>query len=100
MGGRRHPLKWEYSKGHIWESSLTRFLKNIQISKGLELDNCYPQCGLAIEIQGIQHDRYIEFFILINFIKQERDQLKKKLCLVLRRPINSYSITSSRIGSY
>ncbi|KAF0411837.1 hypothetical protein F8M41_008180 [Gigaspora margarita] len=51
---------------------------------GLELDIYYPQYGFATEVQGEQHEKYIEFFHggdPNNFIKQqERDQLKKELC--------------------
>ena len=61
----------------------------------------------TIEVQGIQHEKYHEFFHgrdPNNFIKQQaRDQLKKELCeenwialryvcLVLRRPIYSIVI--------
>ncbi|CAG8633475.1 7117_t:CDS:1, partial [Paraglomus occultum] len=48
------------------------------------LDIFYPQYGFAIEVQGIQHEKYHEFFHggdPNNFIKQQtRDQLKKGLC--------------------
>ncbi|CAB4399642.1 unnamed protein product [Rhizophagus irregularis] len=51
---------------------------------GLELDIYYPQYEFATEVQGEQHEKYIEFFHRgdpNNFIKQqERDQLKKELC--------------------
>ena len=64
----------------IWKSQ-TRFLEN---SWGLELDIPYYEYGFAIEVQGEQHEKYIEFFHRgdpNNFIKQqERDQLKKELC--------------------
>ena len=54
------------------------------IPNGLELDIFYPQYGFAIEVQGVQHEKYIEFFHNgdpNNFIKQQaRDQLKKELC--------------------
>ena len=60
------------------------FLKTLDHPTGLELDIYYPQYGLAIEVQGEQHKRYIEFFHNDdpnNFIKQQtRDQLKKGLC--------------------
>ncbi|RHZ52400.1 hypothetical protein Glove_461g60 [Diversispora epigaea] len=40
--------------------------------------------GFVIEVQGQQHEKYIEFFLKkdpINFIRQQtRDQLKKELC--------------------
>ena len=76
----------------------------------LQLDIHYYHYGFAIEVQGEQHDKYIEFFHRgdpNNFIRQqERDQLKKellhrpKICLVLRRSAYSYSRVSSRTGSY
>ena len=51
---------------------------------GLEIDIFYPQYDFAIEVQGIQHEKYHEFFHKgdpNNFIKQQaRDQLKKELC--------------------
>ena len=52
--------------------------------KGLKLDIPYYEYGFAIEVQGEQHEKYIEFFHRRNpnnFIKQQaRDQLKKELC--------------------
>ncbi|RHZ75235.1 hypothetical protein Glove_216g150 [Diversispora epigaea] len=60
------------------------FLKTSEHPMGLELDIYYPEYGLAIEIHGVQHEKYIKFFHRgdpNNFIKQqERDQLKKELC--------------------
>ncbi|CAJ0834508.1 3534_t:CDS:1 [Entrophospora sp. SA101] len=60
------------------------FLKTPEHSTGLELDIFYPEYGFAIEVQGVQHEKYIEFFHNgdpNNFIKQQaRDQLKKELC--------------------
>ena len=60
------------------------FLKTLDHPIGLELDIYYPQYGFATEVQGEQHERYIEFFYNgdpNNFAKQqERDQLKKELC--------------------
>ncbi|CAG8747637.1 18598_t:CDS:2, partial [Racocetra fulgida] len=72
---------------YLGSPSLTRrpeFLKTPEHSIGLELDIFYPEYGFAIEVQGVQHEKYIEFFHNDdpnNFIKQqERDQLKKELC--------------------
>ncbi|RHZ51566.1 hypothetical protein Glove_476g21 [Diversispora epigaea] len=60
------------------------FLKTYDHPRGLELDIYYPEFGLAIEVQGQQHEKYIEFFHKgdpNNFIKQQaRDQLKEELC--------------------
>ncbi|CAI2200312.1 9572_t:CDS:1, partial [Funneliformis geosporum] len=60
------------------------FLKTPEHSMGLQLDIPYYHYGFAIEVQGEQHDKYIEFFHRgdpNNFIRQqERDQLKKGLC--------------------
>jgi hypothetical protein len=60
------------------------FLKIPEHPKGLELDIPYYEYGFAIEVQGEQHEKYIEFFHRgdpNNFIKQQaRDQLKKELC--------------------
>nr|CAG8433427.1 13253_t:CDS:2 [Entrophospora candida] len=60
------------------------FLKTLKYPTGLHLDIYYPEFGLAIEVQGQQHEKYIEFFHRDdpnNFIKQqEQDQLKKELC--------------------
>ncbi|CAG8462454.1 13370_t:CDS:1 [Racocetra fulgida] len=59
------------------------FLKTLNHPTELELDIYYPQYGFAIEVQGEQHKRYIEFFHNSdpnNFTKQqERDQFKKEL---------------------
>ncbi|RHZ85028.1 hypothetical protein Glove_73g2 [Diversispora epigaea] len=59
------------------------FLKTQEHPTGLELDIYYPEYGFAIEVQGKQHEVYIEFLHRDpnNFIKQQaRDQLKKELC--------------------
>ncbi|CAG8795384.1 906_t:CDS:1, partial [Cetraspora pellucida] len=60
------------------------FLKTPEYPTGLQLDIPYYHYGFAIEVQGIQHEKYHEFFHrgdLKNFIKQqERDQLKEELC--------------------
>ncbi|CAB5380354.1 unnamed protein product [Rhizophagus irregularis] len=60
------------------------FLKIPEHPKGLELDIPYYEYGFAIEVQGEQHEKYIEFFHRgdpNNFIKQQaQDQLKKELC--------------------
>ncbi|RHZ82606.1 hypothetical protein Glove_108g36 [Diversispora epigaea] len=74
------------------------FLKTPKHPSGLHLDIYYPQYGFAIEVQGQQHEKYIEFFHRSdpnNFIKQqERDQLKKELCendwIVLRKKNDCY----------
>ncbi|RHZ75693.1 hypothetical protein Glove_212g215 [Diversispora epigaea] len=107
----RTPLIWKCFQGHEWSATLNNiknynswcpfcphkhqelcrkiamellgppsasprpdFLKTSKYPKGLKLDIYYPQYGLAIEIQGIQHDRYIEFFHNenpVNFTKQQ-----------------------------
>ena len=60
------------------------FLKIPEHPKGIELDIPYYEYGFAIEVQGEQHEKYIEFFHRgdpNNFIKQQtRDQHKKELC--------------------
>ena len=56
------------------------FLKTPDCPTGLELDIYYPEYGFAIEVQGVQHEKYIKFFHNgdpNNFIKH---QLKKELC--------------------
>ncbi|CAG8762715.1 12864_t:CDS:2, partial [Cetraspora pellucida] len=59
-------------------------LKTLESPIGLELDIYYLEYGLAIKVQGEQHEKYIEFFHKgdpNNFVRQqERDQLKKELC--------------------
>ncbi|CAG8699269.1 34916_t:CDS:2 [Gigaspora margarita] len=59
-------------------------LKTSKYPSGLKLDIYYSQYGLVIEVQGYQHEKYIEFFHRgnpNNFIKQqEQNQLKKELC--------------------
>ncbi|RHZ53527.1 hypothetical protein Glove_441g116 [Diversispora epigaea] len=66
-------LFWRYDKNHVWYNAF-----------GLQLDIFYPHYGFAIEVQGQQHEKYIEFFHRSdpnNFIKQQaQDQLKKELC--------------------
>ncbi|RHZ78547.1 hypothetical protein Glove_161g42 [Diversispora epigaea] len=86
---RRTPLSWSCSKGHSCLARIDsiqrgtwcpRCIKN----RRLELDIYYPQYGLAIEIQGKQHEYYNNFFHKgkpENLIKQQkRDQIKKDLC--------------------
>ncbi|CAI2192315.1 265_t:CDS:2, partial [Funneliformis geosporum] len=60
------------------------FLKTPEYYQGLELDIPYYDYGFAIEVQGVQHEKYHEYFHggdPNNLIKQQaRDQLKKELC--------------------
>ncbi|CAG8728251.1 11200_t:CDS:1, partial [Cetraspora pellucida] len=60
------------------------FLKTSEYPTGLQLDIPYYDYGIAIEVQGQQHEKYIEFFHrgdLNNFVRQQkRDQFKKELC--------------------
>lgn len=59
------------------------FLKTAEHPCGLELDIPYYEFGFAIEVQGIQHERFHPFFHKNQeeFEKQkERDQLKKDIC--------------------
>ncbi len=52
--------------------------------KNLELDFYIPKLGIAIEVQGEQHTRFIEYFHgdYENFQKQvDRDVLKKEKCI-------------------
>ncbi|CAI2193617.1 1779_t:CDS:1, partial [Funneliformis geosporum] len=50
----------------------------------IRIDIYYPEYGFAIEVQGVQHKKYIKFFHNgdpNNFIKQQtQDQFKKELC--------------------
>ncbi|CAI2199317.1 8954_t:CDS:1, partial [Funneliformis geosporum] len=59
------------------------FLKTPKYSRGLQLDIFYPEYSFAIEVQGEQHEKYIEFFHRgdpNNFIKQQEwDRLKEEL---------------------
>ncbi|RHZ76448.1 hypothetical protein Glove_197g72 [Diversispora epigaea] len=102
-----------YYLGQPSEDRWPDFLKTSEHPSGLQLDIPYYDYGFAIEVQGQQHEKYIEFFHRgdpNNFIKQQerinsRMNCAKKLdrfkvCLVLRRPIYSYSRASSRIGSH
>ncbi|RHZ58326.1 hypothetical protein Glove_374g31 [Diversispora epigaea] len=84
---KRENLCREIVSKYLGEPSKNRkpdFLKTSKHPSGLELDIYYPQYGLAIEVQGQQHEKYIKFFHREdsnNFIKQqERDQLKNELC--------------------
>ena len=61
------------------------FLKTPKYSRGLQLNIFYLEHSFVIEVQGEQHEKYIEFFhkedLNNNFIKQQAwNQLKKKLC--------------------
>ncbi|CAH1768218.1 4015_t:CDS:1 [Entrophospora sp. SA101] len=60
------------------------FLKTSEYLTGLQHDIPYYHYGFAIEVQGIQHKKYHEFFHRgnpNNLVKQqERDQLKEELC--------------------
>src|SRR6266496_5976369 len=84
---KREKLCHEILTKYLGPPSLIRkpnFLKTPECPTGLELDIYYPEYGFAIEVQGVQHEKYIKFFHNgdpNNFIKQqERDQLKKELC--------------------
>ncbi|RIB11655.1 hypothetical protein C2G38_93109 [Gigaspora rosea] len=84
---KREKLCHEILTKYLGAPSLIRrpeFLKTQEYPNRLELDIFYPQYGFAIEVQGIQHEKYHEFFHggdPNNFIKQQvRDQLKKELC--------------------
>ncbi|CAG8522446.1 4815_t:CDS:2 [Paraglomus occultum] len=58
----------------------TRVTENRSRGFSIIRDIYYPQYGLAIEIQGVQHEKYHEGDPN-NFIKQQaRDQLKNELC--------------------
>ncbi|POG61695.1 hypothetical protein GLOIN_2v1786249 [Rhizophagus irregularis DAOM 181602=DAOM 197198] len=95
----KSPLLWICKNRHKWYAkfdnivnkcswcpycSIPDFLKIPEHSMGLQLDIPYYHYGFAIEVQGEQHDKYIEFFHrgnLNNFIRQqERNQFKKELC--------------------
>ena len=84
---KREKLCHEILTKYLGPPSLIRkpnFLKTPECPTGLELDIYYPEYGFAIEVQGVQHEKYIKFFHNgdpNNFIKQQaRDQLKKELC--------------------
>ncbi|CAI2193288.1 14474_t:CDS:2 [Funneliformis geosporum] len=84
---KREKLCREILTEYLGSPSLIRrpeFLKTQEHLNGLELDIFYPQYGFAIEVQGIQHEKYHEFFHKgdpNNFIRQQaRDQLKKEFC--------------------
>ncbi|RGB31831.1 hypothetical protein C1646_744199 [Rhizophagus diaphanus] len=84
---KREKLCHEILTKYLGPPSLIRkpnFLKTSECPTGLELDIYYPEYGFAIEVQGVQHEKYIKFFHNgdpNNFIKQQaRDQLKKELC--------------------
>ncbi|CAI2187860.1 3759_t:CDS:2 [Funneliformis geosporum] len=66
------------------------FLKTSEYPTGLELDIPYYEYGFAIEVQGEQHEKYIEFFHRRdpnNFIKQqERDQTQER---IMRRELST-----------
>jgi hypothetical protein len=84
---KREKLCHEILTKYLGPPSLIRkpnFLKTPECPTGLELDIYYPEYGFAIEVQDVQHEKYIKFFHNgdpNNFIKQQaRDQLKKELC--------------------
>ncbi|RHZ78695.1 hypothetical protein Glove_158g5 [Diversispora epigaea] len=83
----RLSLLWMCDKKHKWFASFDNIKngnKTPEHPTGLELDIPYYHYGFAVEVQGIQHEKYIKFFHRgdpNNFSKQqERDQLKKELC--------------------
>ncbi|CAG8663419.1 7270_t:CDS:2, partial [Paraglomus occultum] len=87
IGNSKGGLCREIVSKYLGPPSKIRRPDLLKVSKcfiGLELDIYYPEYGFAIEVQGEQHEKYIEFFHRgdpNNFIKQqERDQLKKELC--------------------
>ncbi|CAI2175884.1 19773_t:CDS:2 [Funneliformis geosporum] len=99
------PMRWKCANSHEWTATLNNikmlrdvskylgppskirrpdFLKTPEYYQGLELDIPYYDYGFAIEVQGVQHEKYHEYFHggdPNNLIKQQaRDQLKKELC--------------------
>src|SRR5438876_825201 len=71
---KRENLCREIVSEYLGENRKPDFLKTSKRPSGLELDIYYPQYGLAIEVQGQQHEKYIKFFYREdsnNFIKQQ-----------------------------
>jgi len=74
---KREKLCHEILTKYLGPLSLIRkpnFLKTPECPTGLELDIYYPEYGFAIEVQGVQHEKYIKFFHNgdpNNFIKQQ-----------------------------
>ncbi|RHZ47262.1 hypothetical protein Glove_586g31 [Diversispora epigaea] len=63
----RTPLLWQCNKLHICvgpppANRRPEFLKTSENLNGLELDIPYYNHGFAIEVQGLQHEKYHEFF--------------------------------------
>ncbi|RHZ67052.1 hypothetical protein Glove_303g134 [Diversispora epigaea] len=87
LRGKWCPFCSKFKREDLCHEITSKYLgppSKIQHPMGLELDIYYPEYGLAIEIQGVQHEKYIGFFHRgdsNNFIKQqERNQLKNELC--------------------
>src|SRR5437016_53241 len=74
---KRERLCREILTKYLGSPSLIRrpdFLKTQEYPNGLELDISYYEYGFAVEVQGVQHEKYHEFFHggdPNNFIKQQ-----------------------------
>ncbi|RHZ84417.1 hypothetical protein Glove_82g83 [Diversispora epigaea] len=85
----RSDLLWQFINGHLWNAPLF----NIKVlgtwcpyckNKHEELNIYYPKYGFAIEVQGQQHEKYIEFFHRgdpNNFIKQKSGINSRQNCV-------------------
>ena len=66
----------------VIENSFPKWMKDY-VNRRLQLDFYIPALGVAIEVQGAQHDQYIEYFHedVNGFVDQQRrDRLKKYAC--------------------
>jgi len=71
---------------HLGPPSFERrpaFTRTAETPVGLELDIYYPEHGLAVEVQGAQHNRWTRYFQPReeDFVAlQRRDEIKRALC--------------------
>lgn len=66
----------------VIENSFPKWIKDY-VNRRLQLDFYIPSLGVAIEVQGVQHNQYIEYFHedVNGFVDQQRrDRLKKHAC--------------------
>lgn len=91
---KKHLIDWNSTSRSKFQAEVKRFLKNYWlhnivfeefpiVGTRLSLDFYNANKRIAIEVQGRQHTKYVEFFHQnrMNFLNQlKRDQDKEKFC--------------------
>lgn len=78
----RQMLQEHFPAIKVIENSFPKWMGGY-VNRRLQLDFYIPSLGVAIEVQGVQHNQYIEYFHedVNGFVDQQRrDRLKKHAC--------------------